>query len=160
MKAKLKRITPQDAADASNAYDLDQQIGFRLRLAMQRHTEIFFKNMDLGLTQPQFAALARLYTAGACSQNRLGRSIALDSASIVGVISRLRARKLVSVAKNTEDRRRIVIDLTATGRTLISKAMRMASLANELTLAPLTAEQRKTLIALLGRIAPTEDNED
>lgn len=156
MKTKAAKLTPEKS-DASGAYNLDQQIGFRLRLAMQRHTDLFFKNMVFGLTQPQFAALARLYTTGACSQNHLGRSIGLDSASIVGVVSRLKARKLISVSKDKEDRRRIVIDLTASGRAIIVKAIQKGSLANELTLAPLTNEQRKTLISLLGQIAPSED---
>jgi MarR family transcriptional regulator, lower aerobic nicotinate degradation pathway regulator len=146
MKTKATKLT-HEKSDLPGAYHLDQQIGFRLRLAMQRHTDIFFKNMVFGLTQPQFAALARLYTTGACSQNHLGRSIGLDSASIVGVVSRLKARKLISVSKDKEDRRRIII----------AKAIQKGALANELTLAPLTNEQRKTLIALLGQIAPSDD---
>jgi DNA-binding MarR family transcriptional regulator len=142
--------------DASS-YDLDSQIGFRLRLAMQKHTDIFFKNMDLGLTQAQFAAMARLQTAGACSQNQLGRSVGLDTASMVGVIRRLKARKLISIAKNKEDRRRVVIDLTASGRTLIAKAITMGIRANEQTLSPLTLTQRRQLILLLSLLVSSED---
>jgi DNA-binding MarR family transcriptional regulator len=144
------------AKDASS-YDLDSQIGFRLRLAMQKHTDIFFKNMDLGLTQAQFAAMARLQTTGACSQNQLGRSVGLDTASIVGVIRRLKARKLISIAKNKEDRRRVIIDLTASGRALIAKAMEMGTRANEQTLSPLTLTQRKQLISLLSLLVSSED---
>jgi DNA-binding MarR family transcriptional regulator len=143
------------AKDASS-YDLDSQIGFRLRLAMQKHTDIFFKNMDLGLTQAQFAAMARLQSAGACSQNQLGRSVGLDTASMVGVIRRLKARKLISIAKNKEDRRRVSIDLTASGRALIAKAMEMGTRANEQTLSPLTLTQRKQLISLLNLLVSTE----
>jgi MarR family transcriptional regulator, lower aerobic nicotinate degradation pathway regulator len=157
MKSKAARLLPREKVDSPEAYDLDRQIGFRLRLAMQRHTDIFFKNMAFGLTQPQFAALARLYTTGACSQNHLGRSVALDSASIVGVVSRLKSRKLISTSKDKEDRRRIVIELTASGRATIVKAIEKGILANELTLAPLTNEQRKILINLLSKIAPSED---
>jgi MarR family transcriptional regulator, lower aerobic nicotinate degradation pathway regulator len=145
------------AADASS-YDLDNQIGFRLRLAMQKHTDIFFKNMDLGLTQAQFAAMARLQTAGACSQNQLGRSVGLDTASMVGVIRRLKARKLISIVKNKEDRRRVIIDLTASGRALIAKAIEMGIRANEQTLSPLTPAQRKQLISLLSLLVSGEDD--
>jgi MarR family transcriptional regulator, lower aerobic nicotinate degradation pathway regulator len=157
VKSKTARLVPERTKDLSQTYNLDQQIGFRLRLAMQRHTELFFKNMVFNLTQPQFAALARLYRAGPCSQNHLGRSIALDSASIVGVVSRLKSRKLISASKDKEDRRRIVIDLTAGGRAIIAEAIKKGSLANELTLAPLTSAERKTLIDLLGKIAPSEE---
>jgi MarR family transcriptional regulator, lower aerobic nicotinate degradation pathway regulator len=144
-------------AKDTSSYDLDSQIGFRLRLAMQKHTDIFFKNMDLGLTQAQFAAMARLQSAGACSQNQLGRSVGLDTASMVGVIRRLKARKLISIAKNKEDRRRVSIDLTASGRALIAKAMEMGTRANEQTLSPLTLTQRKQLISLLNLLVSSED---
>jgi MarR family transcriptional regulator, lower aerobic nicotinate degradation pathway regulator len=134
-------------------YDLDDQIGFRLRLAMQRHTDIFFKNMVFGLTQPQFATLARLLSSGPCSQNDLGRTVALDSASMVGVISRLKARKLVSVSKDKQDRRRAVIDLTATGRSVVLKAIAKGIVANDLTLAALSPDERKALIEFLRKVA-------
>ena len=142
-------ILPFPAGNASS-YDLDNQIGFRLRLAMQKHTDIFFKNMDVGLTQAQFAAMARLQTTGACSQNKLGRSVGLDTASMVGVIRRLKARKLISIVKNKEDRRRVIIDLTASGRALVVKAIERGTKANEQTLSPLTLAQRKQLISLLS----------
>ena len=144
------------AGDVSS-YNLDSQIGFRLRLAMQKHTDIFFKNMDLRLTQAQFAAMARLQTAGACSQNQLGRSVGLDTASMVGVIRRLKARKLISTVKDKEDRRRVIIDLTASGRTLIAKAIAMGIRANEQTLSPLTLTQRKQLISLLSLLVSSDD---
>ncbi|KJC48812.1 hypothetical protein UP09_08480 [Bradyrhizobium sp. LTSP885] len=145
-------------ADTGSSYDLDKQVGFRLRLAMQKHTDIFFKNMDLGLTQAQFATMARLRTTGACSQNQLGRSVGLDTASMVGVIRRLKARKLISIAKNKEDRRRVIIDLTAAGHMLIGNAIEMGTRANEQTLAPLTATQRKQLISLLSLLVASEDD--
>jgi DNA-binding MarR family transcriptional regulator len=153
-KATVLAFQPDDVS----SYDLDSQIGFRLRLAMQKHTDIFFKNMDLGLTQAQFAAMARLQTTGACSQNQLGRSVGLDTASMVGVIRRLKARKLISIVKNKEDRRRVIIDLTASGRVLIAKAIEMGKRANEQTLSPLTLAQRKLLISLLSLLVASEDN--
>src|SRR3569833_3756964 len=65
---KLK-LTP--AAEGSG-YQLDEQAGFLMRVAMQRHTSIFTAHMVEGLTQTQFAALAKLHEVGACSQNHLG----------------------------------------------------------------------------------------
>ncbi len=157
MKTVTKAITVKFPAKRASRYDLNQQVGFRLRLAMQKHTDIFFKNMDLGLTQPQFAALARLHTTGPCSQNELGRSVALDTASIVGVIRRLKARKLISIVKSKEDRRRVIIDLTPAGRALTGKAIAVGMRANEITLASLSPAQRKQLIALLTILAPSEN---
>src|SRR5215467_4719631 len=88
-REKIKdSVSDPDAPD----YVLDAQIGFLLRVAMQRHTAIFMSRMVEQLTQTQFAALAKLYEVGACSQNQLGRLIYLDAATIKGVVDRLQAR--------------------------------------------------------------------
>lgn len=155
-----KRAPKARPARSVKGYDLDQQVGYRLRLAMQRHTEIFFNNMDFGLTQPQFAALARLQMVGPCSQNELGRMVALDSATIVGVVNRLEARGLVSSVRNLEDRRRVTISLTDEGRKLIKKAMASGLKANELTLAPLSPDEQDQLIHLLRKLVETRPDKD
>jgi len=86
---KLKVVaTPADAAEHGR-YVLDEQVGFLLRVAMQRHTSIFTSRMIEALTQTQFAALSKLHEVGPCSQNHLGRLIYLDAATIKGVVDRL-----------------------------------------------------------------------
>ena len=140
-------------ATALDDYALDEQIGFRLRLAMQRHTAIFFSHMDVGLTQTQFAVLARLWESGACSQNELGRSAAIDSATILGVVQRLQTAGFVTTEAHPSDKRRRIVDLTAAGRETVELAIAKARRSNEETLAPLTAAERGTLIALLGKLS-------
>ena len=55
------RHTPRIAPGCQEShYVLDDQVGFLLRVAMQRHTSIFTTRMIEGLTQTQFAALAKL----------------------------------------------------------------------------------------------------
>ena len=58
-RAKAKPPSRRPAAK-SPPYVLDEQIGFLLRVAMQRHTAIFMSQMADKLTQTQFAALAKL----------------------------------------------------------------------------------------------------
>jgi len=143
---------PEDAAVLAG-YALDEQIGFRLRLALQRHTSIFFAHMDIGLTQTQFAVLARLWESGECSQNELGRSAAIDSATIWGVVQRLHAAGFVATEAHRSDKRRRMVNLTALGRKTIEGAIAKAQRSNEETLAPLTPAERKTLVALLGKLS-------
>src|SRR5580692_2583797 len=104
------------APTARKRYVLNEQIGFLLRVAMQRHTAIFTSRMIEDLTQTQFAALAKLLEVGPCSQNHLGRLIYLDAATIKGVVDRLRVRRLVATGHDPLDRRRRAIMLTAAGR--------------------------------------------
>lgn len=134
------------------AYDLASQVGFRLRVAMQRHAEIFFSTMDSGLTQPQYATLAHLFRVGSCSQNELGRNVALDSASIVGVVNRLKANGDIASVRDSDDLRRVKLSLTGQGREKVKRSIHNAIRANELTLAPLTVAERDMLIHLLHKL--------
>ena len=73
----------------SQVYRLDEQVGFVLRQAQQRHTTLFSELMIEDLTPTQWAALAKLAERGPQSQNQLGRLTAMDAATIKGVIERL-----------------------------------------------------------------------
>ncbi|MDE0795335.1 MAG: MarR family transcriptional regulator [Alphaproteobacteria bacterium] len=134
-------------------YALDEQIGFRLRLALQRHTAIFFSHMNVGLTQTQYAVLARLWESGESSQNELGRSAAIDSATIWGVVQRLQTADLVATKAHPSDKRRRMVSLTRLGRDTVDAAIAKAQRSNEETLAPLTVAERESLVALLGKLS-------
>ncbi len=56
----------------------------------------------------QFAALVRLRDLGGVSQNQLGRLIAMDAATMQGVIKRLAARGLIRRRPDPNDRRRLI----------------------------------------------------
>jgi DNA-binding MarR family transcriptional regulator len=133
-------------------YALDTQVGFLLRVAMQRHTAIFMSRMVEQLTQTQFAALAKLHEAGPCSQNQLGRLIYLDAATIKGVVDRLVLRGFVTALADPKDRRRRAVALTARGRQATEAAIAVAAEITAETLKPLTAEEQRTVARLLTRL--------
>lgn len=149
---KLKVVgSPADPPEPAR-YVLDAQVGFLLRVAMQRHTAIFTAQMVGGLTQTQFAALAKLYEVGPCSQNHLGRLIYLDAATIKGVVDRLSARGFLTALNDPTDRRRRALDLTERGRQATEDAMKVAAGITAATLAPLTAEEQRTVLRLLRKL--------
>jgi DNA-binding MarR family transcriptional regulator len=133
-------------------YVLDDQVGFLMRVAMQRHTAIFTARMLEGLTQTQFAALAKLHEVGPCSQNHLGRLIYLDAATIKGVVDRLSARGLVTALADTKDRRRRAVALSERGREVTEAAIAAAAGITAATLAPLTADEQRELTRLLNKV--------
>ena len=77
----------------------------------------------------------------------------MDVATIKGVVDRLRARGLVASRRDPHDARKMVIDLSADGRRLVSEAVARAVRITEETLKPLDAGERKLLLKLLRRIA-------
>jgi DNA-binding MarR family transcriptional regulator len=133
-------------------YRLDEQIGFLLRAAMQRHTAIFMERISKGLTQTQFAALVKLREAGPCSQNQLGRLIYLDAATTKGVVDRLKTRRFITVRQDVRDRRRRAIALTEAGRAAADAAVKAARQITRHALAPLGAAEQKKVIRLLKKL--------
>jgi len=152
-REKLKAVAPAADPAEHGRYALDEQIGFLLRVAMQRHTSIFTARMIEGLTQTQFAALAKLFEVGPCSQNHLGRLIYLDAATIKGVVDRLSGRGLVTALNDPNDRRRRAVTLTARGRQVNEAAMLVAGEITAATLSPLTAEEQRLVARLLKKLA-------
>ncbi|MEJ2624920.1 MAG: MarR family transcriptional regulator [Pseudolabrys sp.] len=141
-----------EPAQADATYVLGDQVGFLMRVAMQRHTAIFMSRMPEGLTQTQFAALARLHEVGPCSQNHLGRLIYLDAATIKGVVDRLRARDLVTAMPDPNDRRRHAVTLTERGRAVTQEARNVAAEITAATLAPLTLDEQQAVVKLLKKL--------
>ena len=138
--------------DLKQAYRLDDQVGYLLRLATQRHTALFQARMPDGLTATQFAAMVRLQGQGSCSQNQLGRLAAMDIATIKGVVDRLRQKGLVKTAPSKDDKRRSIVSLTASGRRFIEELTPVGRKVSEDTLKPLRPSEKRVFIALLRKL--------
>lgn len=133
-------------------YALDDQIGFILRKVSQRHTAIFAAAFP-DLTAPQWAVLAKLYESGPTSQNQLGRLVALDAATIKGVVDRLGSRGFTITAPDPDDARRVVVALTEAGRLEAQRGFATAAAVTAETLAPLNDDEQARLLAMLKALA-------
>lgn len=135
-----------------SAYILDDQIGYLLRLANQRHTVIFQNLMTHDLTPTQFATLMRVAESGNVSQNQLGRMAAMDIATIKGVVDRLKAKGFLETSPDLQDRRRSMVSLTPAGADLIHDLRAQGSRISQETLSPLRPSEQMTLLNLLKRL--------
>src|SRR5580692_6048093 len=151
LKRDKLKVIPGRADPAQPDYELDAQVGFLMRVAMQRHTSIFMSAMVEELTQTQFAVMAKLHEVGPCSQNHLGRLVYLDAATIKGVVDRLGLRGFVTTGSDPKDRRRRAVSLTEAGTMIMAEAIRVASDISAKTLKPLTAREGQTLTRLLKK---------
>jgi len=118
---------------AKSTYKLEDQIGFRLRLANQKHLELFAEMMPEA-TPTQFAILARLYRDGK------------------GVVDRLRSKGWVQSAPSTTDLRRLEISLTPEGTAFANTAIERAREISERTTQNLSARETDRLLALLDKL--------
>jgi DNA-binding MarR family transcriptional regulator len=151
MKIRAAR-TKSHLGSAGPPYALDEQVGFLLRQANQRHFAIFAEGISEQLTPTQFAALTKLYEHGPLSQNRLGRLTAMDAATIKGVIDRLTQRKFTVARADSQDGRLLIVDLSKKGRKAVKSAMPLALRISEKTLSPLKGSERATLLKLLRKL--------
>jgi DNA-binding MarR family transcriptional regulator len=141
------------AESAEEPYLLDEQIGFVLRRANQRHVAIFAEAIgELGLTPTQFSALVKIRDEGQVAQNRLGRLTSMDPANILGVVQRLLQRGLVDRQPAPDDLRSTLLRLTPPGEALVAAAIPRAKEATERTLRPLTPAKRRELLRLLEKL--------
>lgn len=133
-------------------YVLEEQIGFILRQVSQRHSTIFAEQIGSALTPTQWAALIKLLEVGPISQNQLGRLTAMDVATIKGVIDRLTARGLTETGADPDDGRRLLVRLTKAGQLAAEKALPNAIAISDATMAPLSPQERETLLELLSKL--------
>jgi len=138
--------------DAQDSYILDDQVGYIMRLASQKHAAIYQSHALQGLTATQFAALARLYEQGKCSQNHLGRLASMDVATIKGVVDRLRQKGYAMVESDPNDKRRSLISLSPQGQQLVENMFPVAHKITAETLAPLTAAEQRKFLTLLRKL--------
>ena len=150
MKPDLRKIQGDNPADS---YRLEDQVGYWLRRAYQRHMAIFAGIMsDLDLTSMQFAALVKLRELKAVSQTELGRLTGMDRATISGVVARLKRRDLVLYKPDPLDKRSRIIALTPAGEALLTDAMRRIDRVTEQTLEPIGGVERESLRAILQKM--------
>lgn len=150
MKPEQRTLQGYEPADS---YRLEDQVGYWLRRAYQRHMAIFSAVMsDLDLTSMQFAALVKLRELKAVSQTELGRLTGMDRATISGVVARLKRRDLVLYKPDPLDKRSRIIALTLEGESLLAAAMNRIGRVTELTLEPIEPPERESLLAILQRM--------
>jgi DNA-binding MarR family transcriptional regulator len=111
-----QRARAAPAADVGAALDALRRIVQGLRLSAA-HAE-----RATGLSGAQLFVLQQLAEAPAQSLNELALRTRTHQSSVSTVVSRLAARGLVSRRRDAADARRLVLDLTPAGRTLLGGA--------------------------------------
>jgi DNA-binding MarR family transcriptional regulator len=110
---------------------------------------------EMGLTATKFNTLQVLgrESSAAVTQNELSSKLEVTTASITGVLDRLERDNLVSRESHPTDRRANLVRLTEEGETLANRAADVHAVRIQALFSCLTPEERRTLSALLARVA-------
>jgi DNA-binding MarR family transcriptional regulator len=101
----------------------------------------------------EYRALATLGDLGRISQADLGRASRLDRRDVTDTVRKLESRGFVSRALDPHDTRRILVELTASGRRTVKSLDAMVHDVQKEVLKPLTAVERRLLVDLLRRLS-------
>lgn len=139
----------QGTAEARRALD----VYIKLMRAAETVTTCVNRHLsDYGLTVSQFGTLEALYHLGPLNQGEVAEKILKSSGNMTLVIDNLVKRGLVTRQRDSEDRRRVTIALTADGRGLIDAIFpqHVETVVDEIGV--LTAAEQAQLDALLRKL--------
>lgn len=96
--------------------------------------------------------LSALHRCGAAAQNELAALIGQHPTGMSRLLDELEQARLVRRTRDRSDRRKLVVEATARGRTFVQKGRPLIDAAVEEVLAPLARAERRTLRDLLWRM--------
>ena len=116
-----RRLSPTNRAEWLN---LDRQLCFALYSASLAMTKLYKPLLEpLGLTYPQYLVLLVLWEGDGLTVSQVGERLSLDSGTLTPLLKRLEGAGLVQRLRDTVDERRVLLRLTAAGRTLKRRAL-------------------------------------
>ncbi|ROQ78044.1 DNA-binding MarR family transcriptional regulator [Streptomyces sp. CEV 2-1] len=110
-----------------------------------------------GLRLRHYAILRYLATVEGCLQRELSTRLGYDPSAIVSLVDDLQRLGLVQRQPDPKDRRNRIVVLAPAGTKLLGESEQDGAKVTATLLAPLDPQERRTLHALLLRIAETPD---
>ncbi len=102
---------------------LDNQLCFALYSASLAMNKVYKPLLDkLGITYPQYLVMLVLWEGDGLTVSEIGARLSLDSGTLTPLLKRLESADLVQRLRDTEDERRVFVQLTPSGRRLKQKA--------------------------------------
>ena len=146
---------PAPPSDATlQGYAFSEQVGHLLRRAYQRHVAIFQQGIpDSKLTAAQFVVMCAVNERGSCSLNDVVRATAIDQGTARGVVERLKARDLLAISHDPDDKRKVVIQATEAGEALVREMVPFAAGITEATFGELNPAERVAVLFLLQKMS-------
>jgi DNA-binding MarR family transcriptional regulator len=114
-----------------------------------------------GLKPRQLRILDLLADRGPVGQRELAELMGIDHSVLVGLLNPLEAARLIKRERDTVDRRRHVVTIATAGQRRLAQADQAFRDAEDAFFAPLSADEREQLHAMLSRLRETtEDRTD
>lgn len=141
-----------------NLGPLDELVGYHLRRASAAVGSDYFRSVEPGgMRQVLFGVLSVISANPGINQGNVGRALGIQRPNMVALVNELTSQGWVERSVDTVDRRAFVLKLTPSGEAAVAEALALIREHEERMAKDLTAQERKTLIRLLGRIEAKGD---
>ena len=147
MKVDTKTEARLPAELVASTLFLLKRLGFT---AKQRSMDEY---EQMGLGPYHHAILALLDEGVPETQAAIADSLGYDRGTLVGLLDELEEQGLVERKRDPQDRRRHLVRLTGDGKRTLARLRALSKRVEDEFLAPLDAEQRESLHALLLQLA-------
>lgn len=140
--------------------DISDQVIIALRRvirAVDLHSRTLVETY--GLTGPQ-ALILKALQRGSLSAGELANRISLSQGTVTDILNRLEQRDLISRVQDTKDRRRVLVQATATGLALLEQSPPLLQERFAQRFNNLQEWEQSQLLSSLQRIAAMMDAED
>ena len=149
-----RAFRPAFTEPAAGWLALDHQLCFAVYSASLAMTKVYKPLLEpLGLTYPQYLVMLVLWEGDGITVSQLGERLSLDSGTLTPLLKRLESAGLLQRLRDTADERRVLLQLSAAGRKLKARAVRVPR-----AVACATGCQLDELGALVGRLKQLRAN--
>lgn len=141
------------ARDHALPANAPQSLGYKIRYAYRAFVKALAEELGpYRVTTGQWSALRVLWEEEGLSQVELAQRMMVEKASLTAVLKAMAAGGLITRIRNTDDRRKVNIFLTASGRRLKSKILPLVGKINDRATRRLSAAEVHQLHTLLARV--------
>lgn len=130
---------------------------FIARLLLPKAVARVFEVQDralapIGLTARQALILLSCDLEEANTAAELASLYGLEASSITRLVDRLEKKRLIERTRSRSDRRKAILVLTARGKAVLQRAVKIAGPIAQTTWEGVTEEERKTLAAIVTKV--------
>ncbi|OPK10208.1 hypothetical protein BZ163_11490 [Pseudomonas sp. VI4.1] len=133
------------------------RVGTLIRRLHQRNQAVWSTLcIDPKITSVQTATLSILLDEGPISLSEIGVLASMDLATTRGVVDRLKAQNLITLVKDEGDKRKVIAELTAQGKSYVEAMLPVMDIILDKTLEPLNPAERLAFEFILRKILTSE----